>query len=350
MKRFWMVLLAAAVLALTAMPAAAQPVVPSKSGMVSIVQGTAYLDGQEMKEPLNAQYPYMKENGSLRTAEGRAEVMMNPGVYVRIGENSEIRMITNRFIDTRVELVKGSAVVQYTEVLKDNNFTLVLKKAEIALLKPGDYRFDSDPARIKVFAGHADVKVDGQTVAVTGGKMLNLGGAVASAEKFNIQDTDALDRWSARQGELYARANASAARQVNDQYGTRDPCYGYYSNAVPVGQYPCVGTWRWNPWYNLWTYIPMRGYCDPIWGYCYYNPRDVMGAYYRPPVQWTPSSGGFGGGYSGVPASSGGYSGAAAASSTAMSAPSAGTGSTAAAASSSGSAGHGSAAGGGHGK
>ena len=362
MRRAWLALLALAILAVWAVPATAQPVVSAKSGMVSYVMGTVYLDGQQMDDVV-AQFPYMKENGTLRTTEGRAEVMMNPGMFLRLGENSELRMITNRFIDTRVELVKGSAVVQFvtefTGVQKDNHFTLVLKDATVDIAKPGDYRFDVDPARIKVFAGLANVQVGKETTAVTGGKMLNLGAGTASVEKFDTKETDALDRWSGQRGQLNAQAAASSARQVNDQYDPRDPCYGYsYSRsyAVPVGQNPCVGTWRYNPWYGLWTYIPFgRVYCDPMWGYCYYNPRDVMGAYYRPPVIWNPSPSYGGGGMGGYSPTYSGSSGSAAAASTAMSSSSAGSGSSAAAAStSSGSAGssvgHGAASSGGHGK
>jgi len=352
MKRIWLVtVLTAMILALAAAPAMAQPVVPSKSGLVSYIMGSVYLDNVQLPDPIVVQNNFIKEKGSLRTEEGRAEILMNPGLAMRVGENSEVRMISSRLIDTRVELVKGSAVVQlveeFTDLRKDNSFTLVLKDATITLAKVGDYRFDAEPARIKVFAGLANVQIENQTVAVSTGKMLDLGGGSASVERFDVKQTDALDRWSGQLGELAARANASSARQVNDQYGTKDPCYGYRSSAVPVGTNPCVGTWRWNPWYGMWTYIRYGGvYCDPMWGYCYYNPRDVMNAYYRPPVYYNPMPGwGGGGGYSGAPATYSGSSGAAASSGVAVSAPSAGSGSTAAAAASSSAAGHGSSGG-----
>ena len=49
------------------------------------------------------------------TEEGLAEVLLPPGFTLRLGENSSIRMITNRLIDTRVELSTGSAIVDALE-------------------------------------------------------------------------------------------------------------------------------------------------------------------------------------------------------------------------------------------
>src|SRR2546429_3861810 len=48
-------------------------------------------------------FPDVKENWQLRTEEGRAEVLLTPGVFLRVSENSAIRMIANRLIDTRVD-------------------------------------------------------------------------------------------------------------------------------------------------------------------------------------------------------------------------------------------------------
>lgn len=357
MRRVRFAVLAAALLALVAATAMAQPVVPAKSGLVTYIEGTAYLDGKELTDAACVQCPSMPKNGVLRTTEGRAEIIMNPGLTMRVGENTELKMVDNSLVDTQVELVKGSAVVQFStefvDVQKDNAFTLLLNGASIAVVKAGDYRFDAQPPRLKVFAGLAKVAVDGQIISVSSGKMLNLGGGTAAVEKFDIDQTDALDRWSGRRGELQAQANASSARQANE-----DPnCYSYnpsgrYSNsAVSSRGNPCVGKWRWNPWYGLWTYIPFgRAYCDPIWGYCYYNPRDVIGAYYRPPVTvWnTPPSYGGGpsmGGYSVPAGTSSGSSGAVASSGAAVSAPSAGSGASSGAAAAASSAGHGSSGG-----
>ena len=71
--------LASAALVAAPFPAAGQtlsvaPVTPAKSGMVSYIQGAVFLNDELLPDPLLAQYPYVKEEGSIRTAEGRAEI------------------------------------------------------------------------------------------------------------------------------------------------------------------------------------------------------------------------------------------------------------------------------------
>jgi hypothetical protein len=274
------------------------PVTPAKSGMVSYIQGAVYMDDALIPDPIVAQFPYMKEGGNLRTAEGRAEVVMNPGLMTRVGENSALRMITNRFIDTRVELTQGAATVQLLEAEKDNSFTLVCKDATVAISKAGFYHFYAEPAAIKVFSGEARVQLGDQNIEVPAGKMLQFDGGNASVQKFDKEDTDALDRWSGRRGELVSAANASAARDCGNNstvlvprgFAQGVPGSGYLSNT------PCQGNWNWNPYYGMWTYITLANrYCDPFWGYCYYNPMGVWNYYYRPrPIYSNPGGTGIG--------------------------------------------------------
>jgi len=267
-------------------------------------------------------------------------------------------MISNRLIDTRVELLTGSAVIEIDDMAKDGAVTLVSKYATITLAKAGLYRFDSEPAQVKVFKGSADVLLNGQTTAVGAGKMLVLGAAVAMVEKFNVADTDSLDRWSHRRAEVLANANVSSAKQAHyGGYGASNPCYGYGGtgpyNSGPYGRY-ATGTWGYNPYYGFGTYVPCSGTLYSPYGYRYWSPLAVYRAFYAPRPVYAPSMGGGGFGAPSYPtmgATSGGYSGTTSAPSVSAS-PSAGASSGASAASSAGasSAGHGSGASGGQGK
>jgi hypothetical protein len=267
-------------------------------------------------------------------------------------------MLTNRLIDTRLELLTGSAVVEADDIAKDTNVTLVCKDGTVSLTKKGLYRFDTAPARLKVFEGLASAQVAGQNVEVASGKMLSLGGTIASVEKFDKEDTDSLDNWSKRRGELVAMANVSAAKQVHDS-----GCAGYSglsfvtptstTSQQPCPSNPCAPGWRYNPWYGMITYIPCQGTAWSPYGYRYWSPQTVTRAYYAPPsYNGNRGLGGYGGGptYQTMAPTSGGYSGTVAAAPSASSGPSMSSGSTAAASSGSSSVGHGSAAGGGGGR
>jgi len=336
MKALW-------VLALAALPAMAQPVISAKAGTVTWTEGQVFLDDQVV-EATPTKFPEVKENSVFRTEAGRAEILLTPGTVMHIGENASFKMISTRLIDTRLELRAGSAVINAAELGKDSNITVVCKDGTVALSRAGHYRFDTEPARVKVFAGSADVKLGESHIEVGTGKMLALAGQMATAEKFDKDELDSLDNWAARRDEMIAMANVSSARQVYNG--------GVYTGG---GGGSGGGTWSWNPWFGLYTWIPMMGrYCDPYYGYCYYSPNTVNRVFYRPPVY--PTNGGLGGfspSYPTMGSTSTGYSGtmASSVSSSVSSAPAAASssaGSTAGAASS-GSVGHGGGASGGRG-
>src|SRR5271157_5129981 len=216
MKPVWIAGLLAVILALSAIPALAQPVISAKSGLISYVEGKVFLSDQVV-EPSPTHFPDVKENAMVRTDEGRAEVLLTPGVVLRLGENSSLKLITNRLIDTRLELLTGAAVVEADNVEKDTSVTVVCKSGMVGLSKIGIYRFDAEPGRLRVFKGMADVKLGSETVEaimVSGGKTISLAGNTATAEKFDIEDTDSLDRWSSKRGMVLAMANPSAAKSA----------------------------------------------------------------------------------------------------------------------------------------
>jgi uncharacterized membrane protein YgcG len=311
MKPVWMAGFLAVILALSAIPALAQPVISAKSGLISYVEGKVYLSDQ-IVEPSPTHFPDVKENAEVRTSEGRAEVLLTPGVVLRLGENSSFKMLTNRLIDTRLEMLTGSAVVEADEIAKDTNVTLVLKDGTVLLDKKGLYRFDTAPARLKVFEGLASAQVAGQNFEVAGGKMLGLGGTIASVEKFDKEDTDSLDNWSKRRGELLAMANVSSAKQVHDWgcagYGY-GPSYGTSygtpfvtpvtpgspgSISQPCPLNPCAPSWRYNQWYGLITYVPCSMMAWSPYGYQYWAPQTVMRAYNSPSLLGNRGVGGSG--------------------------------------------------------
>jgi hypothetical protein len=350
MKPVWKASLSVAVLVLGAIPALAQPVISAKSGVVSYVIGKVMVGDQEVKAS-ETKLTEVKENAVLRTEEGRAEVLLTLGTILRTGDNSSFKMLTNRLIDTRVELLTGTHIVEVAEIQKDNNLTLVAKDATVVITKRGLYRFDVDQSHIKVFEGVLGVTVNGQSTLVGAGKMLDT--ATASVEKFDKEATDAMDHWAKRRAELIAMANASSAKQVHD-YGCAPNSNFAAINGVGANS-PCsnpCNSWRYNRWYGLITYIPCGANIYSPYGYRYWSPYNVMRAYYVPPPVYN-GGGGFGtntGSYAGMSQTSSGYSGAMSTSTSSVSSSTAAVSSGTSTSSSAGSAssGHGSA--GGHGK
>ena len=88
----------------------AQAVISTHSGVVHYFEGAVFLSGQPLEARLG-RFASMADGAELRTVQGRAEVLLTPGVLLRLDQNGSIRMLSNSLADTRVELLSGSAMV-----------------------------------------------------------------------------------------------------------------------------------------------------------------------------------------------------------------------------------------------
>ena len=151
------------------------------------------------------------------------------------------------------------------------------------MLKKGLYRIDTDPGRLRVYEGEARVIADSQTITAKRGREVDLG-TVLEAHAFDAKSTDAFYRWSARRAEYIAEANVSAAKSAQD-HGL-----GYAGSGF------ARGSWAWNPYFGLFTYLPGNGIYYSPFGFAYYSPGFVN--YIYAPV--------YAGGYRGRPYNPGG--------------------------------------------
>lgn len=253
------------IVASLALPLAAQSVISARSGLIHYIEGDVFAADQKVVVSATS-FPELKDGQVLRTGEGRAEVLLNPGAFLRIGENSSVRMVTARLTDTRLEFLSGSVIIECDDLLKekDNLLTVVYQDVTVQLEKSGIYRFDSSPAQLRVYEGQADVKTASNVLTVKEGRLLSFAGAVTT-EKFDAGVGDALSRWSKRRAENLAVANLSAAKQVRDSEGS-------WSR----------GGWYYNPYFGMFSYIPMSGVWRSPYGFLFYSPRQVYRVYERP--------------------------------------------------------------------
>src|SRR5690242_11182530 len=82
----------AALLSLGGGAARAQSVISARSGLIHYVEGRVLLDGKPVEVKIT-NFPEVKESMELRSEDGRAEVLLNPGVFLRLAENSAVRMV-----------------------------------------------------------------------------------------------------------------------------------------------------------------------------------------------------------------------------------------------------------------
>ncbi len=205
----------AAVIAL-AFPAGAQSVISTHSGVIHFFEGAVYLGDQPLQAHLG-RFPTMPQGAELRTAEGRADVLLTPGVFLRIDQRSAIRMISNDLADTRVELLAGSAMVDSGEPSPETSVTLTYKDWSVHFLQKGAYRIDSNPPRLWVRQGQAEILAGagGQPVLVAEGMSLPLT-SVLGPERASVPSGDPLNDWDHGRNESISADNAITAEIDDD--------------------------------------------------------------------------------------------------------------------------------------
>jgi hypothetical protein len=205
-----------AVVAGLALPANAQSVVSTRSGVIYFFEGTVYL-GDQALERYPGKFPCVPQGAELRTADGRAEVLLTPGVFLRMGERSAIRMVANDLTDTQVELQTGSAIVDSGEPNANTSVTLIYKDWKVHFVQKGSYRVDSDPPRLRVIQGEAEVSAGsaGQPISVEPGMSLPFA-SVLVPERSSWEHGDALSDWASGRGESISADNAITAQIDED--------------------------------------------------------------------------------------------------------------------------------------
>jgi hypothetical protein len=299
----------------------AQNIAPAHSGTVHYFEGDVTVDGVKLVSQV-ARFTEMKEQSELHTGLGRAEILLTPGVLLRVGENSSVKMLDNRLVSTRVEFLSGIAMVEAVDAgstVKDPPVTIVYKDFQAQPVHFGIFEMTSLPGQVRVFKGEAKVLGNNTTVNVKEGNAVDLSTTMAMA-KFDAKDGDDLYLWSRDRSAYLSAGNMSSARTMaNNGYGNSNMGYmgygsglgygglGFGSGYAYTGWNPAMwngfsGGWYYNSYLNMYSYMPFAGTMYSPFGYGYYNPNTI-GYVYAPGYYWNGAGGARTGTLSGVPLS-----------------------------------------------
>lgn len=269
--RHFSVLAAAACLAGSLM---AQDVVTAKAGLVHYLEGDLTLDGA-MLSTKPGKFAELKKGSVLKTMEGRVEVLLAPGSSVRLSENSALKMISTSLEDTRFAITAGSAVIEVGDLDKFMSIVATVGDAEVTLRKKGVYQLQADPSpSLRVFEGEASLSNDGKSVMIGRGRSADLaaGGEVFLA-KFDAKNGDELYRWAKRRSYYMSMANVSAANSLHTRGISMNSLGTLGMGGMGLGF--SRGGWIYNPYFGMFTYIPMNGMYQSPWGFGYFSPRQA---------------------------------------------------------------------------
>jgi hypothetical protein len=232
-------------------------------GAVNYVEGQVSIAGQPVT-PSAVGSIQLQPGQMIETGAGRAEVLLTPGVFVRLGDNSSLRLISPNLGDTRVELLRGRAIVEVTEIFKDNNLSVMLDGSSARLDKEGLYSFDAAARQVRVFDGKASVQVNNRSVNLDKDRQLALVEPF-KATRFDAKAQAAQDPlygWSSLRSEYEAEASMQSARNV----------------FVGGGPYWDGPGWYWNPYWAMYGFIPGDGIWYSPFGCPFYSPWLVYSA------------------------------------------------------------------------
>lgn len=239
----------------------------ARPGAVNYVEGGVTVDGRAVNSS-SVGATEVEPGQVLRVQQGKAEMLLTPGVFLRIGDNAAVKMISPSLTDTRVELVQGETLVEADEVLPGNHLVISDRGVDTQIQKNGLYRFTTDPAQLAVYEGKAQVFDNDRTVEVGKGKQLTFAqNATLKPQSFDRKMTDNLYQWSDVRSEYVSEANQSSVQYI---------VAGYPWGWGGLG-------WYWNPWFDSWAFIPGGGFYGSPFGFGFYSP-----AYWRayPPAHY----------------------------------------------------------------
>ena len=250
-------------------PIAGAYVISAKAGGINFVSGTVSIQGKKAKKILAVQNDSLAIGEKISTAaDGKAEILLNPGSYVRLAESSEFEFADTALDNLAVKLNRGSAIF---EVIADDEFKVAVNtpKSQFSLVKTGVYRVDAlsdGTGRISVWKGKAKTGAT-ESAAIKSGKAATIINGQLAIEKFDRDAKGELETWSKQRAKEIAKVNAKLLnREMNNALLS-----SFSQNRWNV--YDSFGLWVRDPFSRSYCFLPFgSGWTSP---YGYWFNRDI---------------------------------------------------------------------------
>ena len=276
-------------------------VISAKAGGVNIVEGDATVIRKAGRSGYLLKGDQLEIGDKVTTgANGKVELLLNPGSYVRLGSNSVFEFTTTSLDDLQLKLNKGNAIF---EVFADDEFRVAVNtpKARIFLIESGVYRVDvlgDGSGRISVSKGRARVG-DIDSTVVKKGRQATVNGNQADVAKFDSDIKDEFDLWSRERAKELAKISTQV-RRITMRNALMSSFYGNGSG-FGWNMYNSFGLWAYDPFWRSFCFVPFGSGWSSPYGYGF-GPNIYW--YDLPPIVYMPPT--YGGGNGGNGGNGGG--------------------------------------------
>ncbi|HZM98108.1 MAG TPA: FecR family protein [Pyrinomonadaceae bacterium] len=273
-------------------------VISATAGGINAITGQAsvHARGENDWQQLNITDD-LKAGDRLRTeTDGRVEILLNPGSYLRVGGDSEIELSDNTLANLEVRLLRGTAIVEATGADElELNINITTPHTNFAIVRQGLYRLNVVPGdATELIVRKGRVILNGSHTKVKGGNKVVFNASNVSVAKLTKEEKKALDRqevdvWSKERAQTLAKAN----RRITDRMMTS--AFASFRDWDPWGRR--LGFWFYSTHSNCYTFLPFYYGITSPYGGSYWN---TLSYYPRPNVAYPRGgypSGGRGGSY-----------------------------------------------------
>lgn len=276
--------------------------ISAKAGGINAVSGKVSVKTKDQPARLLTSQDDLSSGDIITTGlSSQVEVLLNPGTYLRLAENSEFVMEDTSLDNLLVRLTKGSAIIEATGPDQlQLNIPVVTDQSRFKIVRAGIYRINVAKGTTELIVRKGRVELNGTYERIKGGKKVTLTSTGETIAKLTNEDKDQFDDWSKIRGQTLARANTKLnSRMVNGYLMAGSLGYGSFGPSR-------WGLWTWSSFSSCYTFLPYSyGWGSPYGSYygAYFSGGGYYGGgygNYGVVVNSNPNgSGGSGGGYSG---------------------------------------------------
>lgn len=244
-------------------------VISAKAGGVNFVSGVVRVEHADGTSVGLAARDKLMIGDKVSTGEsGKAEILLNPGSYLRLGARSLFAFKSTDLENLELQLDAGSAML---EIFATDDFTVTVHtpKSKFTLVESGVYRVDAGTdggGKVAVWKGRALIGDDAKAIVKSGRE----GAAVGAIAKFDRDDKDELELWSKDRAKELARVTGRLQRE-NMRTELMRSFLGRQWN-----MYGSFGLWVWDPFRRSSCFLPFGwgwgspygyGFGHSIWNY-----------------------------------------------------------------------------------
>jgi hypothetical protein len=304
-------------------------VISAKAGGINAVTGEARVHAKGESEWQQLMITDDLNAGDrVRTAnDGRVEILLNPGSYLRVGGNSEVELSNNSLANLELRLIRGTAIVEATGADGlELNINISTPHTKLAIVRQGLYRLNvvpGDTTELIVRKGRVILSDATQTKVKGGNKVVfsstNVSVAKLTKDEKKRLELEGVDVWSKERAETLAKANRKITnRMLTSAFASyRDPWRDpYFGRGFGIWFYNSVlGCYTFIPWYYGWRSPYGSSYSTGIYNPYITRTHPSGGSNGYPPATGTNGSYGSGGSNGGprpitpTPSAGGGYGG-----------------------------------------